>query len=95
MGLWCAGRFPKCQKNLVWAAQPWPRATKLGWPCGVMCVSSLSWPWWKGGGSVPALHHVIVSRDHMMDSWGRSAFTLTKRTCWIRCGVVAVVIVAY
>ncbi len=34
-------------------------------------------------GSGLALHcHVMVSRDHMVDGRGRSAFTLTKRTCF-------------
>ncbi len=62
-----------------------PSATESGRPHVVMCVSSWGYPWGVSqgggvrlvGGSGPAQHCHIVTRD----GGGRSAFTLTKRTC--------------
>ena len=39
-------------------------------------------PYWLAWSGLASHCHVTVSRDHLIDGRGRSAFTLTKRTCW-------------
>ena len=65
-----------------WLTPP-PKAEhdEVAQPYGVMSVSLLSWQTPPGWLTPSPAGYPSLPDDNMMDGWGRSAFTLTKRTC--------------